>query len=63
MCIIPNITGFKRYNKEIFMEYKVVGAMTSEALETLVNTLLKQGWKLQGGICYPSGYYNQAMIK
>jgi len=45
------------------MEYKVVGAMTSEALETLVNTLLKQGWKLQGGICYPSGYYNQAMIK
>ena len=32
------------------MEYKVAYGDTAQALETKVNELLTQGWKLQGGV-------------
>jgi hypothetical protein len=46
------------------MDYKIVetGANLKE-IEAKVNDLIKEGWKPQGGICYSSGHYFQAMIK
>lgn len=53
------------------MEYKIVRGSFEYELEEQIATLLKQGWKLQGGIsiCYNRGYGNtdlyfaQALIK
>ncbi|SHI91687.1 DUF1737 domain-containing protein [Flavobacterium terrae] len=53
------------------MEYKIITATYESKLEEEIAALLKQGWKLQGGIsiCYNRGYGNtdlyfaQALIK
>lgn len=53
------------------MEYKIVTATSELILEEEIKALLKQGWKLQGGISitYNHGrgntdfYFAQAVIK
>ena len=53
------------------MEYKIVTATSESILEEEIRALLKQGWKLQGGISisYNRGrgstdlYFAQALIK
>lgn len=53
------------------MEYKIITASSESILEEEIMALLKQGWKLQGGISitYNNGrgstdfYFAQAVIK
>lgn len=57
------------------MQYRIVEALRSYELEKAVNNELKNGWKLQGGVCtYPwvsekhgmvtsSIWFSQAMVK
>lgn len=53
------------------MEYKIITATSESILEEAIKSLLKQGWKLQGGISitYNHGlgstdfYFAQAVMK
>ena len=49
------------------MEYKLVVCKNDFTLEKDVNELLKEGWKLQGGVCISyfrkRRHYSQAMVK
>jgi hypothetical protein len=45
------------------MEYTVAESNIYTKFIRLVNELIAQGWKLQGGVCYSSGYYSQAMTR
>lgn len=49
------------------MKYEILEAPGVATLEDMVNEMLENGWKLQGGLCSTkygtTTYYSQAMVK
>lgn len=49
------------------MRYEILEAPGVATLEVMVNEMLENGWKLQGGLCSTKDgtttYYSQAMVK
>lgn len=45
------------------MKYMIVEALSIDILEIRVSRLLKEGWKLQGGITVSEETFYQAMFK
>lgn len=44
-------------------EYEVVSTVSKPSLISTVNSLMKDGWKPQGGVSYLNGLFYQAMVR
>ena len=47
----------------VHQEYEVVSTVSKPSLISTVNSLMKDGWKPQGGVSYLSGLFYQAMVR
>lgn len=45
------------------MEYRIISSFSIEEMQKEINSLLLQGWKLQGGICVYERGFAQAVVK
>lgn len=45
------------------MQYEIIKHSNEHDLTKEVNRRLAEGWKLQGGVCFASVWFMQAMVK
>jgi hypothetical protein len=65
VALFPLINRINPMAADTLIRYTVVTCYTTQSLVDAVNERLKNGWKLQGGVCNASDEraYHQAMYR